>query len=177
MHEDAYHFIARTVLQLRPRRSVIELGSRVIRGAWPCSGSVRPLFPGACYVGLDTAPGEGVDVVGDLTSWWPSSSSQPAMFDTVVCAELLEHTPQAERVCRHAWELLEPGGVLILTAAGVGRLSHSVDGGPLRPGEFYRNVTVGALRGWLSPFIFCMVDTFSNPGDIHAIAVRAAEPA
>ena len=170
MHEGAYKFVARAVIQLEPRRQVLELGSRTVAGNWPYSGSIRPLFPGAEYVGVDIAPGEGVDFLGDAATWRPEPFRQ---FDTVVCTETLEHAPDAERICHNAHALLHVGGVFLLTAAGVGRAPHSaVDGGPLKPGEFYRNVNREQLQQWLAPFGFAMIDTATTPGDIYALAVK-----
>lgn len=170
MHEGAHRFVSRLVMQLEPRRQVLELGSRTVSGPWPFSGPVRPLFPGAEYLGVDVVAGENVDVVGDAATWRPEPFRR---FDTVVCTETLEHAPNAEDICRNAWELLEPGGVFILTAAGVGRAPHSaVDGGPLQEGEFYRNVSRPQLQGWLAPFGFALIDTFTTPGDIYALAVK-----
>ncbi|HEY3499380.1 MAG TPA: methyltransferase domain-containing protein [Polyangiaceae bacterium] len=162
MHAEAYRFVETTLGRLPPRRAVIELGSLYV------NGSVRPLF-GACdYVGLDSQPGRGVDVVGDAASWRP----EPARtFDTVVCTEVLEHTPSAEQICSNARELLEPNGVLILTAASIGRAPHSSDGGPLHAGEFYRNVSPILLEKWLRAFSSVVVDT-SVVSDVYALAIK-----
>jgi hypothetical protein len=157
-------------MRLEPRRSVIELGSRTIAGPWPHSGPVRHLFPGADYVGVDNVAGPNVDVVSNMATWQPNPFRA---VDTVVCTEMLEHTPEAREMCSNAWQLLAPGGVFIVTAAGVGRAPHSrVDGGPLRDREYYRNINQEQLRGWLVPFGFCLIDTFSTPGDIYALAVK-----
>jgi SAM-dependent methyltransferase len=173
VHESAFKFVARAVMQLPPRRRVLELGSRVVAGPWPYAGPVRPLFDGAEYLGVDAAPGEGVDVVGDAGVWRPDPFRR---FDTVVCTEVLEHAPGARDLCENARRLLEPGGVFIVTAAGPGRAPHSsVDGGPLRPGEFYRNVADEELRAWLAPFGFALVDSFSAPGDVYGLAVKLGE--
>jgi SAM-dependent methyltransferase len=178
MHEGAFRFVADTVRRLEPRGSVVELGARTVAGDWPYSGPVRPLFNGADYVGVDIAHGPNVDVVGNAATYRPRSfldSGNVAYrpVDTVVCCETLEHAPEADAICANAWKLLHPGGVFICTAAGEGRAPHSaVDGGPLRDGEFYRNVSREELRDWLKPFGFAMIDTFTTPGDIYALAVR-----
>jgi hypothetical protein len=163
MHPGAHHFVSYVARCLPARRRVCELGSRDV------NGSVRGLFPGAEYVGVDIAPGPGVDVTGDAASWKPEP---PHPFDTVISTETLEHTPDAERICLNAHELLVDGGVLILTAASVGRAPHSaIDGGPLRHAEFYRNVSPFLLRKWLHPFTLVLVDT-GNETDVYALAVK-----
>ena len=47
-----------------------------------------------------------------------------------------------------------------------------MDGGPLRDREYYHNINREQLRGWLVLFGFCLIDTFSTPGDIYALAVK-----
>jgi len=154
------------------RLSVVELGSRTVAGNWPYSGPVRPLFGDAdgepAYVGVDIAEGPNVDVVADAATW----QCDLAEVDTVVCCETLEHTPEAQMICYNAWRMLDSGGVFLVTTAGEGRAEHSaVDGGPLRDGEFYRNVSRDQLRGWLTRFRFVLIDT-DTPTDIYALAVK-----
>ncbi|HVQ84643.1 MAG TPA: hypothetical protein VMS84_07815 [Mycobacterium sp.] len=167
MHEGAYKFIFSMLERLEPRKWVVELGSRTVAGDWPYSGPVRPLFTDARhYVGVDIVPGPNVDRVGNAATW------HGPMADTVVCCETLEHTDEAEAICHNAHAMLGPGGVFLMTTAGEGRAPHSaVDGGPIRDGEFYRNVTRDDLRKWLEPFHFWFADE-SNAGDIYALAVK-----
>lgn len=174
MHEGAYRFVEWTLARLeRHFEAVVELGARTVAGDWPYSGPVRPLFGGGVYRGVDIAAGPNVDVVANAADWEPGAGDPwPYLFDAAVCCETLEHTPEAEAICANAHRLLEPGGVFIVTAAGEGRAPHSAtDGGPLRDGEFYRNVPRTELAGWLAPFGFALIDT-SNPGDIYALAVK-----
>lgn len=163
MHAGAYHFVEYVARCLPPRRAVVELGGRDV------NGSVRSLFGDCEYVTVDVAPGPGVHFVGDAATWQP----EPARtFDTVVCTEVLEHTAVAERICANAHALLEPGGVFIVTAASIGRAPHSaVDGGGLRSGEFYRNVSPILLRKWLQAFHFVLVDT-GNATDVYGLGVK-----
>jgi len=163
MHPGAYNFVAYMARCLPARRRVCELGSRDV------NGSVRGLFPGAQYIGVDAEPGPGVDAIGNGATWKPEP---PEPFDTVVSTEVLEHTGEAEEICRNSYELLEKGGVFIVTAASIGREPHSaIDGGALQPGEFYRNVSPVLLQEWLKAFSFVLVDT-GNPTDVYAMAVK-----
>ena len=57
--------------------------------------------------------------------------------------------------------------------AGHGRAPHSaVDGGPLRGGEFYRNVTADTLTGWLVDAGFTSFDVDDVGEDIRCTAWR-----
>lgn len=138
---------------------MLELGSRNV------NGSVRPLFAGAEYVGIDWTGGDGVDVVADAGAWRP----EVANFDCVVSTECLEHAPDGAAICRTAFESLVAGGIFILTAAGPNREPHGVNGTPVG-GEFYANVYPEDLTCWLAPFGLSRIEVVGE--DIYATAVK-----
>jgi hypothetical protein len=139
MHAEAYRFVQLALGSLTPRRSVLEIGSRHI------NGTVRGLFNGADYLGIDVVPGHCVDRVADGATFTPERP-----IDTVVCCEVLEHTDAAEAIVGHGLNLLQPDGILLVTCAAPDRAPHSaVDGNALRPGEFYRNVLPNDLHAWV----------------------------
>lgn len=162
MHNAARTFVTTALVEYgQPSGLTVEVGGRNI------NGTIRDLFPGP-YVAIDTVAGPGVDVVADGTTYQPE---QPAAC--VVCCEVLEHTPDAEAICAHAYAMLDAGGLFLVTAAGEGRLPHSaVDGGVLREGEFYANVTEADLRAWLAPFAGVEIRTHPKAGDIYAVALK-----
>ena len=152
--------MALTACRLGPFDSVLELGGRDV------NGSVRPYFNGARYLSVDISPGPGVDVVADATTYRPDER-----FDCCVCAEVLEHVPDPDGFVATAWGSLRPGGWLILTMACPPRMAHSgVDGGPLRPGEHYRNVTADMLARWLVGWKDAEIETHEDRGDMYAVA-------
>lgn len=160
MHPQAYDYVARAAAAHGPFGRVLEIGSRDI------NGSVRPLFTDADYTGLDAFDGPGVDVVGDGATY-----KGKALFDCVVCCEVLEHTADAPKIVTNAHRNLRKGGALIVTTAIDPRAPHSAfDGGPLRDGEFYRNVSRSTLRRWLKPFTEVDIDVCGD--DIRATAVK-----
>lgn len=134
MHVESLAFVAQ--FATADPIDVIEIGSRNI------NGTVRPLFPNARWTGLDLHPGPDVDVVCDMRDYMP-----PDSVDLVVCCEVLEHAEPWRQMISQAQAWLKPGGRMIITCAGPGRLPHShIDGCQLRPGEYYGNITVGELR-------------------------------
>jgi SAM-dependent methyltransferase len=160
MHPEAAVFVAVTAHRLGPFDSVLELGGRNV------NGSVRPYFDGARYVSVDICPGPEVDVVADATTYRPTER-----FDAVVCCEVLEHVPDPDGFVATAWGSLRPGGTLIVTAACPPRASHSaVDGGPLRPGEWYLNVEEDRLASWLVGWKDTEIEIHEDRGDIYAVA-------
>jgi hypothetical protein len=143
MHYAAWEYVVKELERIGPRKRVLEIGSRDV------NGSVRRLFNGAKYIGLDIEDGAGVDVVAYPR---PFVIACPRQFDAVLCLEVLEHDPQPMETIRAArMALVDSGGVFILTAAGVGRIPHSaVDGAEVRENEHYENISRAALEGWLS---------------------------
>jgi len=142
---------------------VLEFGSRDI------NGSVRQVFRRAArYVGVDVSEGPGADIVADA-----ATVDVPGAWDVVVCCEVFEHADDetCAGMCANAYRHLKPGGVFIATMAGLGRAEHSaVDGGPLQPGEFYRNVDRPTLSGWLVAAGFTAYKTDVLGDDIRCVA-------
>ena len=127
---------------LPPREDVVEFGSANY------NGSVRSLFPpGVPYWGIDIRDGDGVDEIADAATYKP-----PKPPDTVICNSLLEHTPDADLVVFNAWQILGPGGVLLLVAPCDPWPPHSFDGGALKDGEHYSNVSEAQMLDWASMF-------------------------
>jgi SAM-dependent methyltransferase len=75
------------------------------------------LFPHvARYVGVDLPPPSGVQRCPNV---WASGLNLPFVgkcFDTVLCVQVLEHTPQPQRLMEEALRVLKVGGQFILTA-------------------------------------------------------------
>jgi SAM-dependent methyltransferase len=160
MHLEAASFVALTAHHYGPFTSVLELGGRNV------NGSIRPFFPDADYVSVDIAPGPEVDIVCDATTFRPMER-----FAAVVCCEVLEHVENPDGFVATAWGSLHPGGLFIVTAACPPRGPHSaVDGGPLRSGEFYRNVDPDLMVAWLTGWKDAEIETHEDRGDIYAVA-------
>ena len=144
--------------------AVLEIGGRWI------NGGVRDLFPNADpYVSLDIVDGAAVDIVADASTWVPDRS-----YDLIVCTEVFEHTPRWPQILHTMADACKPGGHVVLTMAGPGRVEHGADGAGVQPGEHYENVDPEDLRremaaaGWT-----CIdVDYLPTPGDTRATATR-----
>lgn len=164
MHPEALAWVAKVARTRGPFRSVVDAGGRDV------NGSPRLLFPHARYVAIDLHDGPGVDVVADAATWRPD---QPA--DLVLSVEVLEHAPDPAALVTAAWEMLRPGGRLVVTCATDPRAAHSgSDGGPLLPGEYYRNIPAEELKGWLEPWDDVEMEVHVDRGDLYATAVRGS---
>ena len=163
MHAAARQFVQRALAVKPNPRSVVELGSLNI------NGGVRDLLPrGVPYVGVDLQDGPGVDIVADATKWRPETPP-----DLVLCLEVLEHATNARGVIVNALRMLAPGGLLVVTAAMHPRAPHSAyDGGELRDGEYYRNVTATTLLTWLHGCIYVVLEADRRAGDVRAAALK-----
>ena len=136
MHPAAMAWVAEQVRDHGPFGSVIEIGARDV------NGSVRNLFNGADYTGIDIEDGPGVDVVIDAAEYEPDDK-----VECVVCCETLEHAPNWRDLVRAGASWLADDGVLIVTCAGPGRHPHSaIDGSyNVRDHEHYANVSIEDL--------------------------------
>lgn len=163
MHAEAFAWVAQHATS--DEVTVIDLGGRNV------NGSIRDLFPNATdYLAVDIREGDGVDIVADAATWVPDRE-----YDVVASTETFEHTPVWPEICLTAFKALKPGGRLILTMAGPGRPEHSaVDGGPLRPDEYYGNVNPEHLKDVLvsAGFKDVVVDSRVSPADTRAVATK-----
>lgn len=159
MHKAAYNWL-RKWHDRRPV-SVIEIGSRNI------NGTARDHWPNANWTGLDLYAGPGVDWVGDAMQYTP-----PEPVDRVICCEVFEHTSDWRWLIQRAATWLKPDGWILLTCAGPGRRPHSHhDGGQLRPGEHYQNVSASDLAEALMAAGFDLREVLQQNGDTYAAAV------
>lgn len=95
-------------------KRVLEIGS------WDTNGTVRNLFEGGTYLGVDVSPGPGVDLVrlgNELDE--PSES-----FDVVISCECFEHNPLWLETFTNMIRVLKKDGLCIITCATTGRIEH-----------------------------------------------------
>jgi SAM-dependent methyltransferase len=163
MHPEAYNYV-KQFAEGRQFGRVLEFGSLDI------NGSVRDLFRTDTYLGVDLQGGPGVDIVADAMFF-----DHPIKFDVVVCCEVLEHAKYWDRIIQSAHRNLNLGGWFIVTCATDPREPHSArDGGALRPGEFYMNVSDHLLDHYLSQsgFIQHNKELHRDRGDLYALAQK-----
>jgi SAM-dependent methyltransferase len=104
--------------------NVIDVGSLDI------NGNNRYLFRRCCYTGIDIVAGKNVDRVGlakDVLKYmqdYEDYHRHMKMTDVVVSTEMLEHDSTWKESLLAMYEILRPGGLLLITCAGVGRREH-----------------------------------------------------
>lgn len=137
MHVSAFDFVASCAQRYKTAfcfKNVLEVGSQDL------NGSIRPLFIGCDYLGLDLMPGEGVDVVGHLYD----QDFKFESFDTIVSLEAMEHDSRWVQSVERMVRLLKPKGCLVITCATTGREEHgtfkSDPSASPATNDYYRNV-------------------------------------
>jgi hypothetical protein len=121
MHTSCLDFVART---LKPEhvtgKRVLEVGSQDV------NGSVRPLVTGmwpASYLGVDQAPGQGVDEVRNVDDL--EATYGPGKFDLVITTEMLEHVRDWRAAVMNLKAMAAAGGLLLVTTRSVGFPYHA----------------------------------------------------
>lgn len=114
MHKSALTYMVRTLWDVVPDRSVIEVG------AYDVNGSIRPLLEprAGSYLGVDMALGPRVDQVVNCVDLITTFGCD--QFDVVACAEMLEHAAEWRECLVNMAGVLAPGGVLALTTRSPG---------------------------------------------------------
>jgi len=119
-------------------------GVRVLEvGSLNINGTVRDFFTDCKYVGVDVAPGSGVDVVcqGQNLDYLDKT------FDTVISAECLEHNPYWAETFANMARMCN--GMVFMSCATTGRAEHGTERttpncSPLTVSlgwDYYRNLT------------------------------------
>lgn len=88
------------------------------------------------YVGIDILLGDNVDILGHTHDVLPRIMSLPMAFfiqkkgkpvwpiDVVISTEMLEHDRHWKKSIQAMYDILRPGGLLLITAGGDGRMEH-----------------------------------------------------
>lgn len=131
---------------VKAERPALFRGVRVLEcGSYDINGSARPLFEDCEYVGLDWRPGPGVDVVGLVHQYQPTT-----LFDVVISTEMLEHDPYWPGSLWQMTAALRLGGAMLLSWATPAREAHDVACAP-KAGH-YQGLALAdvhrALRPW-----------------------------
>jgi SAM-dependent methyltransferase len=90
-------------------------------GAYDVNGSMRPIIERlrpAAYLGVDIAPGRGVDELCDATCLLERYGEE--RFDLVVSTELIEHVEDWRTAIRNLKGVLRIGGSVLVTTRSLG---------------------------------------------------------
>lgn len=132
---------------------VIEIGARNVNGA-----AKDGFGPTLVWLNNDIEPGPDVEVVMPGHEFLQAQLDMS--WDAIVSCEVFEHTDTWREIVTAAAGAVKSCGWMIVTCATHGRAPHSaVDGGALKPGEYYGNVdpdefqVVADSAGWHVEFL------------------------
>jgi SAM-dependent methyltransferase len=161
------HGIARaTALAFDLPGPILEVGSYQVPGQERLA-ELRPLFPGRDYTGLDSRPGPGVDVVGDVEDLpYPDGS-----IGTVLALSTFEHVPHFWHAFDEVHRVLRRDGALLVTCPFYFHLhAHPNDYWRFSPEALALLLKryPSKIIGWHGPA--------SRPANVWAIAFREGRP-
>lgn len=100
-------------------RAVLDVGSQDI------NGNNQYLFTNCSYLGIDIGPGKNVNLISPVHLYLANKEEHhPYRFDTIISTEMLEHDCYCQASLAMMYALLNPGGLLLVTAAGRNRPEH-----------------------------------------------------
>lgn len=162
MHAEQSEYVRQVVAgaDVSPVALVLDVGSLDI------NGSNRKFFPGRRYLGIDLAPGPGVDFVCPAHEY----RSGP-IFDVVISTECLEHDKHYPRTLQAMVDSLRVGGLLIVTCAAHPRAEHgtrrtSPKASPFTP-DYYRNLTEHDFAGVMAQCSESSLTVDRRIGDLY----------
>lgn len=144
------------------------------------------------YIGIDVEYGENVHVVGAVHEVLPIIASYPTKYlpkgrvdgptwppDIVISTEMLEHDQHWRESLLAMYQVLRPGGLLLITAAGIGRAEHgtkmcepSASPGTL---DYYHNISNDMFRSILPTQLFSEFTMRQVDGDFQFAGIKKKE--
>lgn len=125
------------------QRRVLEVGSLYV------NGSVRGLFEGCDYKGIDIGPGPCVDEVCMGQDFAGAAGS----YDVVLSTEVFEHTEDWDKIFLNMLRLVKRDGLVVFSCAAPGRPQHGTrlfDAGAAphvaADADYYRNLSARDFR-------------------------------
>lgn len=94
---------------------ILEIGSK----DYGSTSSFRTVYPANEYIGLDMAPGAGVDKIIDLAEG--IGDLQEKYFSLIVCCSVLEHVSKPWKMAENITKLIASGGTLYMSVPWVWR--------------------------------------------------------
>jgi len=129
-----FNYLAPTALTARSLRKELKKTTKYVNGNLLDVGCGKRPYEDIFlpyvekYTGVDIVDGPRVDIVADSAKGLPIDSQ---IYDTVICTEMLEHTPYPRESVREITRVIKTGGHLILSTPFI----HKLHGEPY---DYYR---------------------------------------
>lgn len=172
MHKRVQKFCMAQVARFTQRGLIAAHPDVLDCGSLNINGNNRYLFPNAkSYTGIDIVDGPNVDIVTRVSDFDPEKR-----YDVVISTEMLEHDEQWDRSLARMQELLKPGGMLLITAAGEGRPEHgtceNLPGNSPLTNNYYQNFTMAMFVIGLNLSLFSHFEMRCVADDIQLVAIK-----
>lgn len=110
-HNLLYALVSDVVERMQLAEPIVEFGSLQVEAGQP--NDLRPLFPGATFIGTDLRPGPGVDRTEDLRAL----SFADGEVGTALCLDTLEHCADPLSAARELRRVVSrDGGTLLISS-------------------------------------------------------------
>jgi hypothetical protein len=157
-------FIKNALSRYPPRKYVVEFG-----GLIP-NEQIRALFEGSQYTRITLDPTYAdvePNIIRNILTYAPTIPP-----DTIICHEILQHTRYGEAICKHAYNILQDGGLIVVVCAADPRMPHSWINGSctLDNNTWYKNIHPGIMRHWLKPFKSKYIVPCYDDAELYAVA-------
>ena len=150
---------------------ILEVGSQNI------NGTIRGFFPNATnYLGIDLGEGSCVDwvVPGELIEL------PDAWADIVISTECFEHCKDWDKAFINMIRISKPGGLVLVTCAGIGRRTHGtmdseLESSPFTP-TYYRNLGIDDISSKVATGLYFSRHSFevnSSTKDLYFWGIRS----
>jgi SAM-dependent methyltransferase len=150
---------------------ILEVGSQNI------NGTVRDFFPNAAeYLGIDLGQGLCVDwvVPGELIEL------PDRWADIVISTECFEHCREWHKVFINMIRISKPGGLILVTCAGIGRSTHGtidseLGSSPFTP-SYYKNLGIDNISSKIATGLYFSRHSFeinSSTKDLYFWGIRS----
>lgn len=146
-------------------------------GSLDVNGSLKELFTNSNYIGVDITAGRNVDIVSKIHELTEDYHNK---FDIVVSGEMLEHDEFWLNSLVKMYNMLIPGGLLAVSAAGPNRPEHGTNrtNDPLwgTSPSYYRNISKADFNTFLAsiPPVKQAYAEYNNEGmgDIYFYVIK-----
>lgn len=160
------------IQQIRNKHSHLFRAKRVLDvGSLDINGSNRRWFKHCSYLGVDLVEGKNVDVLGKI-----HEVELEGGFDFIISTEMLEHDVYYSKSLLRMYNLLKSGGVLLFTAASIGRTEHgTVDNNPQDSpltNDYYKNITVEDIATSIPLSYFSTFEIRYTNTDIYFFGIK-----
>lgn len=171
--------------------NIIDCGSKNINGTnrWLFRRTIWNWKGMNSYTGIDISLGDNVHILGYVSQVLPKIKELPLKYlltgkngrpawpiNIVISTEMLEHDRYWKESLKAMYDILKPGGLMIITAAGDGRQEHGTfmctPGASPDTLDYYQNISNEMFESVLPRYMFNEYIIRQTSGDFQFAGVK-----